>query len=100
VKKLNIGSFCDNEITEKSNKYLKATKISETKRADTNAVFTGLMYLLDIVVLISTIIMASKGYDVLPLYNHYPYSTILNGYIIRLKIYGRQKWKLNKVKMN
>lgn len=66
VKKLNIGSFCDNEITEKSNKYLKATKISERKRADTNAVFTGLMYLLNIVVLISTIIMVSKGYDGLP----------------------------------
>lgn len=66
VRKLNIGEFCNRKITENSNKYLKATKINEKKRSRTNGVFTGLMDLLYIVVLISTIIMVANGEDGLP----------------------------------
>ena len=66
VRKLNIGKFCSRKITENSNEYLKATKVNERKRSNTNGVFTGLMDLLYIVVLVSTIIMVSNGQDGLP----------------------------------
>lgn len=66
VRKLNIGDFCNKKITENSKEYLKATKINERKRSNTNGVFTGLMNLLYLVVLISTIIMVKNGQDGLP----------------------------------
>lgn len=66
VRKLNIGKFCEKKINENSEEYLKATKINERKRSNTNGVFTGLMNLLYLVVLISTIIMVSNGEDGLP----------------------------------
>ena len=66
VRKLNIGKFCDRKITENSNEYLKATKVNERKRSNTNGVFTGLLDLLYLVVLASTIVMVSNGQDGLP----------------------------------
>ena len=66
VRKLNIGKFCEKKINENSEEYLKATKINERKRSNTNGVFTGLMNLLYLVVLISTIIMVANGKDGLP----------------------------------
>lgn len=66
VRKLNIGKFCENKINENSEEYLKATKLNERKRLNTNAIFTGLMDLLYLVVLISTIIMVTNGEDGLP----------------------------------
>ena len=66
VRKLNIGDFCEDKITENSNEYLKATKINERKRSSANGMFTGLMDLLYLVVLIVAIIMTSKGEDALP----------------------------------
>lgn len=66
VRKLNISNFCDKKITENSEEYLKATKINERKRSNTNGVFTGLMNVLYLVVIISTIIMVQKGEDGLP----------------------------------
>lgn len=66
VRKLNIGKFCEKKIDENSKKYLKALKLNERKRSNTNAVFTGLMNLLYLVVLISTIIMVANGEDGLP----------------------------------
>ena len=66
VRKLNINKFCENKISENSEQYLKTTKINEIKRSNMNAVFTGLMNLLYVVVLISTIIMVKNGEDGLP----------------------------------
>ena len=66
VRKLNIGDFCNKKINENANDYLKATKINERKRSNTNGVFTGLMDLLYLIILISTIIMVKDGYDGLP----------------------------------
>ena len=66
VRKLNIGNFCEKKINKNANEYLEATKINERKRSNTNAVFTGLMNLLYLVVLISTIIMVANGEDGLP----------------------------------
>lgn len=66
VRKLNILNFCNDKIEESSEEYLKATKINERKRSNANGVFTGLMDLLYIVVLISTIIMVKNGEDALP----------------------------------
>lgn len=66
VRKLNIGKFCEKKINENSEEYLKAMKINERKRSNTNGVFTGLMNLLYLVVLISTIIMVLNGEDGLP----------------------------------
>ena len=66
VRKLNIGEFCNKKINENANDYLKATKINERKRSNTNGVFTGLMDLLYLIILISTIIMVKDGYDGLP----------------------------------
>ena len=66
VRKLNIGKFCENKINKNAEEYLKATKINEKKRSNTNGVFTGLMNLLYLVVLISTIIMVANGEDGLP----------------------------------
>ena len=66
VRKLNIGKFCEKKINENSDEYLKATKINERKRSNTNGVFTGLMNLLYLVILISTIIMVANGEDGLP----------------------------------
>jgi ABC-type multidrug transport system fused ATPase/permease subunit len=66
VRKLNISKFCNDKITENSEEYLKVTKINEKKRSNTNGVFTGLMDLLYLVVIISTIIMVSNGEDGLP----------------------------------
>ena len=66
VRKLNIGQFCNRKITENSKEYLKATKINERKRTNANGAFTGLMNLLYLVVLVSTIIMVSRGQDGLP----------------------------------
>lgn len=66
VRKLNIGEFCNKKINENANDYLKATKINERKRSNTNGVFTGLMDLLYLVILISTIMMVKNGQDGLP----------------------------------
>ena len=61
VRKLNIGEFCNKKINENAEEYLKATKINERKRSNANGVFTGLMDLLYLIVLISTIIMVKNG---------------------------------------
>lgn len=66
VRKLNIGEFCEEKITENSNEYLKATKLNERKRSSANGVFTGLMDLLYLVILIVAIMMTSNGEDALP----------------------------------
>lgn len=66
VRKLNIGDFCNKKINENSDEYLKATKLNERKRSNTNGVFTGMMDLLYLVILISTIIMVKNGQDGLP----------------------------------
>lgn len=66
VRKLNIGEFCNKKINENANDYLKATKVNERKRSNTNGVFTGLMNLLYLVILISTIMMVKDGQDGLP----------------------------------
>lgn len=66
VRKLNIGDFCNKKINENSDEYLKATKLNERKRSNTNGVFTGLMDLLYLVILISTIIIVKNGQDGLP----------------------------------
>lgn len=66
VRKLNIAKFCNRKITENSERYLKTKKINEVKRSNTNAVFTGFMDLLNLIVLISTIIMVYNGEDGLP----------------------------------
>lgn len=66
VRKLNINEFCNKKISENSEQYLKTTKVNEIKRSNMNAVFTGLMNLLYVVVLISTIIMVKNGEDGLP----------------------------------
>lgn len=66
VRKLNISEFCNKKINENTDSFLKVAKINEKKRSVTNAVFTGLMNLLYIVVLISTIIMVKNGQDGLP----------------------------------
>ena len=66
VRKLNIGEFCEEKITENLNEYLKATKLKERKRLSTNGVFTGLTDLLYLVILIVAIMMTQKGEDALP----------------------------------
>lgn len=66
VRKLNIGKFCERKINENSEEYLKATKLNEKKRSNANGVFTGLVNLLYLVVLLSTIIMVANGADGLP----------------------------------
>ncbi len=66
VRKLNIGEFCEDKITENSNEYLKTTKVSERKRSSSNGVFTGLMDLLYLVILIVAIMMTANGEDALP----------------------------------
>ena len=66
IRKLNISKFCNDKISENSEEYLKVTKINERKRSNTNGVFTGLMDVLYLVVIISTIIMVSNGEDGLP----------------------------------
>ncbi len=66
VRKLNIGKFCEDKINENAEEYLKATKVNERKRSNANGVFTGLMNLLYLVVLISTIILVKQGKDGLP----------------------------------
>ena len=66
VRKLNIGKFCNKKINENADNYLKATKVNERKRSNSNGVFTGLMNLLYLVVLISTIMMVKDGQDGLP----------------------------------
>lgn len=66
VRKLNISKFCNDKITENSEEYLKVTKVNEKKRSNANGIFTGLMDVLYLVVIISTIIMVSNGEDGLP----------------------------------
>ena len=66
VRKLNIGDFCEDKITDNSNEYLKAAKLNERKRSSANGVFTGLMDLLYLVILIVAIMMTQKGEDALP----------------------------------
>ena len=66
VRKLNISKFCNDKISNNAEEYLKSKKTNETKRANTNAVFTGLMNILYLVVLISTIILVYNGEDGLP----------------------------------
>ena len=66
VRKLNISKFCNDKITEDSEEYLKATKLNERKRSNANGLFTCLMDCLYLVVIVSTIIMVSKGEDGLP----------------------------------
>ena len=65
-EKSRYNEFCKNKIGENSEQYLKTTKVNEIKRSYMNAVFTGLMNLLYVVVLISTIIMVKNGEDGLP----------------------------------
>ena len=66
VRKLNIGDFCNKKINENADKYLKATKINERKRSNTNGIFTGLMDLLYVVVLVVAIMITKNGEDALP----------------------------------
>ena len=66
IRKLNISEFCNDKITENAEEYLKVTKINERKRSNANGIFTGLMDVLYLVVIISTIIMVSNGEDGLP----------------------------------
>lgn len=66
VRKLNIAKFCNKKIYENSERYLRTKKINEIKRSNTNAIFTGLMDLLNLIVLISTIIIVYNGEDGLP----------------------------------
>lgn len=66
VRKLNIANFCNNKIIQNSNEYLEATKTNEKKRSMTNGVFTGLMDLLYLVTIISTILVVKSGGDGLP----------------------------------
>lgn len=66
VRKLNIRDFCNKKINENEEEYLDATKANVRKRTNANGVFTGLINLLYIVVLISTIIMVKNGQDGLP----------------------------------
>ena len=65
VRKLNIGEFCEDKITENSNEYLKETKINERKRSTANGIFTGLMDLLYFIILLVAIVMTSNGEDAL-----------------------------------
>ncbi len=66
VRKLNLRKFCSEKISENSDEYLNATKVNERKRSMTNGVFTGLMNLLYVVVLLSTIAIVANGEDGLP----------------------------------
>lgn len=66
IRKLNIGDFCNKKINENAEEYLEATKVNVRKRTNANGIFTGLINLLYIVVLISTIIMVKNGQDGLP----------------------------------
>lgn len=66
VRKLNIGDFCNKKINENADNYLKATKINERKRSNTNGIFTGLMDLLYVVVLVVAIMITKNGEDALP----------------------------------
>ena len=66
VRKLNISKFCNDKITQNSDEYLEKLKVTEIKRSNANGIFTGLMDFLYLVVIISTIIMVSKGVDGLP----------------------------------
>ncbi len=66
VKKLSISKFCNRKLTESSEEYLKVKKVDESKRLNTNTVFSGLMDTLYMVVLISTIIIVKNGQDGLP----------------------------------
>ena len=66
VRKLNIGDFCNKKINENSAEYLKTAKENEVKRSMSNGVFTGLMDLLYLVILVSTIMMVKNGQDGLP----------------------------------
>lgn len=66
MRKLNIGQFCEDKITENSNEYLKATKANERKRSSANGAFTGLMDLLYLVILVVAIMMTANGEDALP----------------------------------
>ena len=65
-EKVRQPQFCEKKINENAQNYLNASKVNEKKRSNTNGVFTGLMNLLYLVVLISTIIMISRGEDGLP----------------------------------
>lgn len=66
VRKLNISKFCNDKITENSEEFIKVTKVHERKKSNANGVFSGLMDILYLVVIISTIIMVSNGEDGLP----------------------------------
>lgn len=66
VRKLNIGEFCNKKINENADNYLKATKINERKRSNTNGIFTGLMDLLYVVILGVAILITKNGEDALP----------------------------------
>lgn len=66
VRKLNIEKFCNDKLDENSDNYVKAVKINERKRSNANGVFTGLMNLLYIIVLLSTVLMVKNGKDGLP----------------------------------
>ena len=66
VKKLSIREFCNKKLEETSNKYLKVKKIDESKRLNSNTVFSILMDILYLVVLLSTIVMVKNGQDGLP----------------------------------
>ena len=66
VKKLSLSKFCNRKLTESSEEYLNVKKIDESKRLNTNTVFSALMDALYMVVLISTIIIVKNGQDGLP----------------------------------
>lgn len=66
VKKLSISKFCNKKLTETSSEYLKVKKIDESKRLNTNTVFSSLIDMLYLVVLGSTIIIVKNGQDGLP----------------------------------
>ena len=66
VKKLNIERFCERKIEESGEEYLKDTKVLTKRKANMNTIFTGLINMLNLTVLISTIILVKNGQDGLP----------------------------------
>lgn len=103
VRKLNIVKFCEDKITQKSNSYLEATKINERKRSNANGAFTGLMDLLYLVAIVSTILVIKNGQDGLPYLLFYITSlgklySNLNG-LGRL-IYLVERFKTSKKQLN
>ena len=88
------------EVAEKTNKSvktirrqiaegsLKATKINERKRSNTNGIFTGLMDLLYVVVLVVAIMITKNGEDALPYLIFFSFLNYHIGQIIRPPLFG------------